>query len=89
MFELRAWEIKSIIKGYRRRNRDAWDMARMIGFTVAKCFGAKFRKFSDYIEYPWDKVNMAKARKLNEDEVCELLNEIKRENEKLKVHQTC
>ena len=78
LFQLREWEICAIIKGYRRRHREEWEMARHVGMTVCCALGADIKTASEYLPLPWDN----DSHSITEEEARELLDLIDKENEK-------
>lgn len=77
LYVLRQWEIRAIIKGYRRRNREQWDMTRLLGVTFANVMGAKINSFADFFPLPWDKNG---THEITEQEAKELMALMEREN---------
>ena len=78
LYQLREWEIIAIIKGYRRRNREQWEMHRHVGMTICCALGAKLSSANEYLPLPWDNDN---ATKIAEEEARELVELMQRESE--------
>ena len=79
LYKLRFWEINAIIKGYRRRYREHWEMMRHLGLTFCNLMGAKLNSVHDYLPLPWD--DKFAGKELTEEEVNELLELMRKENE--------
>lgn len=78
LYQLREWEIIAIIKGYRRRNREQWEMHRHVGMTICCALGAKLNSANEYLPLPWDNDN---ASTISEEEARELVELMQRESE--------
>ena len=81
LYQLREWEVCAIIKGYRRRHREEWEMTRHVGMTVCCALGADIKTPSDYLPLPWDDNS---SRTITEEEARELIELMQRENEEAK-----
>ena len=79
LYVLKLWEINSIVKGYRRRNREHWEMSRHLGLTICNVMGAKIDSAHDYLPLPWDDITTKKE--LTEEDVNELMELMRKENE--------
>ena len=79
LYTLRLWEINAIVKGYRRRTREHWEMIRHIGLTFCNVMGAKIDSAHDYLPLPWD--DKATSKELTEEEVNQLMELMRKENE--------
>ena len=79
LYTLRLWEINAIVKGYRRRTREHWEMTRHLGLTFCNVMGAKINSAHDYLPLPWD--DKATSKELTEEEVDQLLELMRKENE--------
>lgn len=57
LYELKHWEILSIIRGYRRRAHTAWETTRWQTFLIAKMLGAKDigNSPAEWHPMPWEK----------------------------------
>lgn len=59
LYELRFWEIQSIIRGYRLRARPTWESARMTAFwimsSMADLSKSGIHSDRDLIKFPWEK----------------------------------
>jgi hypothetical protein len=54
LYELVWWEIKSIIKGYRRRNKTELECNRLFTYYILCAMGAKIDKPEDLQKFSWD-----------------------------------
>ena len=59
LYELRWWEVRAILRGYNRRHRDAWSIARWQTYHLMAVSGADLEKAHiysplDLIRFPWD-----------------------------------
>lgn len=82
LHQLAMWEIRSIVKGYRRRASVVWDSSRWQTFVWLKARGVKeISKPEDLLNFPWDNVS---GTPMDEDERRELQEVIRAENERLK-----
>ena len=86
LYNLRFWEINAIIKGYRRRYREHWEMMRYLGLTFCNLLGAKLNSVHDYLPLPWD--DKFSGKELTEEEVNELLELMRKENEAIENEQS-
>ena len=60
-YGLKWWEIRSIVRGYNRRNRDLWSSTRWQTYNLMSSFcgseamqKAGIHKPTDLIKFPWD-----------------------------------
>ena len=81
LYVLKLWEINAIVKGYRRRNREHWEMSRHLGLTICNVMGAKIDSAHDYLPLPWDDITTKKE--LSEEDVNELMELMRKENEEI------
>ena len=79
LYTLKLWEINAIVKGYRRRNREHWEMSRHLGLTICNVMGAKIDSAHDYLPLPWDDITTKKE--LTEKDVNDLMELMRKENE--------
>lgn len=79
LYVLKLWEINAIVKGYRRRNREHWEMSRHLGLTICNVMGAKIDSAHVYLPLPWDDITT--KRELTEKDVNELMELMRKENE--------
>ncbi len=60
IYEMRAWHIRQVIKGYYRRNRDMWSAMRWQTYNLMCVSMADLKQAGihgplDLIRFPWDK----------------------------------
>jgi hypothetical protein len=54
--ELKLWEIRAIVRGYRRRAALTWEPARFQTYAWLSARGAKnIRRPQDVVTFPWEK----------------------------------
>lgn len=58
LYELHLWEIRSILAGYRRRERVQWETTRWQTWCILNALGAKIHSFSDLLPLPWEDENI-------------------------------
>ena len=46
-------EVESFIDGLNRRNREAWEQTRLLGFIIAQSNSTKTLKQTDILRFPW------------------------------------
>lgn len=68
LYDLKWWEVKSIIRGYHARHHAGWEQARLIAFTVF-CTVAKDppKLPEDWIRFTWEKQSIP-----SEDDIMDL-----------------
>lgn len=54
LYELRLWEIRSILSGYRRRDRVQWETIRWQTWCILNALGAKIHSLADLLPLPWE-----------------------------------
>lgn len=47
-------EVESFLEGINRRNRDAWEQTRLLGYIIAQSNSTKTLKQTDILRFPWD-----------------------------------
>lgn len=79
--DLRWWEVKAIIRGYNRRHRDVWSVARWQTYHLmaAQVGGKELEKAgimspTDLLPLPWD--TKAASKLPTEEEVADMVAEI-------------
>ena len=87
LYDLRLWEIRSIIKGYRLRARTAWESARLNAFFIMSSMAdlrkAGIYRDTDLIKFPWEKMIVDRDDQPTSEEVERLREMMRRENAKL------
>lgn len=81
LHELKWWEIKLIIRGYRKRERTFCTMTRWAAFMTVSAF-ADLKKVGihsaeDLLRFPWEKTELP-----SEEDIEELRQLLKNENKK-------
>lgn len=75
LYDLKLWELDSIVTGYRRRAIELWNSTRWQTFYILNAMGAKsITKPKDIQEFPWDRDD--DAAELTVDEVNDIKAEI-------------
>ena len=56
LYELKWWEVKSIIRGYNARHHHGWEQARLIAYNAHYCMGSKdpIPIVSEWIKFSWE-----------------------------------
>lgn len=56
-YDLRWWEVKSIIRGYNARHHVGWEQARLVAYSAHYCMGSKdpVPPVSEWLKFPWEK----------------------------------
>lgn len=79
LYELRFWEVRRIIRGYRNRQRPSWEQARLNAFFIMSAMadlkGAGINNDLDLITFPWEREEM-EANLPSEEEVADMTNMI-------------
>ena len=82
LYELRFWEVRRIIRGYRRRQRPSWEQARLNAFYIMSAMAdlskAGIRSDRDLITFPWEK-EVTKRESLPRDEEVEEMRQLMKE----------
>lgn len=68
LYDLKLWEIRSIIRGYRKRAALTWEPARFQTFCWLKARGAQIYRPQEIAKFPWE----GKAEPMSQKEVEEL-----------------
>lgn len=83
LYELSWWEIKAIIKGYRRRSKTILESARLYTYYILCAQGAKIDSPEKLQKFTWDDENRQQER-ISEEEVAELQALIAESNAQLR-----
>lgn len=80
LYDLRWWEVKSIIRGYNARHHHGWEQARLVAYNARFCMGSKdpLPTVTEWIKFPWEK---EPSEPITEDEREELVAEMNAWNE--------
>lgn len=77
LYELRLWEIRSILSGYRRRERIPWETIRWQTWCILNALGAKIHAMEDLLPLPWeDEIDDAPSQ----DDIAKLRAQMRAEN---------
>lgn len=84
LYELKFWEIRAIIRGYRNREHTAWEASRLNAFFIMSSMsdlrkGGIFRD-TDLIKFPWENERAEPGNQPTKKEVEELRELMRREN---------
>jgi hypothetical protein len=57
LYDLKFWEIRSIIRGYNARYHAGWEQARFVGYNAHYCMGSKdpVPDVEQWWPFPWEK----------------------------------
>lgn len=47
-------EVEAFLTGFNRRNREAWEQTRVIGYIIAQANSTKKLEQTDILRFPWD-----------------------------------
>jgi hypothetical protein len=87
LYELRHWQVRAIIKGYRRRQQPSWEQARMNAFYImsaqANLSESGVYTDRDLLRFPWEEAE-APAGLPDEDEVQRQRNMLQNLNKQTK-----
>lgn len=86
LYYMRWWEVRSVISGYRRRERLTWTVARWQTFMLMHNGMTDLRKAgiytaSDLLPFPWEKTDAAPV--VSDEEVERLQRMMREENKKI------
>ena len=84
LYELKWWEIKSIIRGYNARHHHGWEQARLIAYNAHYCMGSKdpVPTVTEWIKFPWEKEHDTPVSQSDIDELQAEMNAINAMNAK-------
>ena len=87
-YELRWWEVRAIIRGYRKRYHPGWEQARLVAYNAHYCMGSKTTPpiVSEWLPFTWEKEESIES-KLTESDISEMQKMINEENKRLKAEQ--
>ena len=78
LYRMQWWEIRSVIRGYERRKRDPWSIARWHAYNIMAAMPycdltkAGIYHPTDLIHFPWDNDDTD----ISDDEAADLVNDI-------------
>lgn len=70
-------EVESFLEGLNRRNRDAWEQTRLLGYIIAQSNSTKTLKQTDILRFPWDNEEEKEDASVTEDEMKRLRDKAK------------
>lgn len=70
-------EVESFLEGLNRRNRDAWEQTRLLGYIIAQSNSTKTLKQTDILRFPWDDEAEKEDTSVTEDEMKRLRDKAK------------
>ena len=87
LYELKLWEINSIVEGYRRRSHTTWESTRWQTFLLLCALGAKnIHHPDDIVKFPWEiKDAEGDDDTMTEEDVIAMQEEIAMINQRLKL----
>lgn len=70
-YELKWWEVKSIIRGYNARHHHSWEQARLVAYNAHFCMGSKnpIPIITKWLPFPWEKEETKSLTKEEQDEL--------------------
>ena len=87
LYDLRLWEIRSIIKGYRLRARTVWESSRLNAFFIMSSMAdlrkAGIYRDTDLVKFPWEKVAIDHDDQPSSEDVERLRELMRQENARL------
>lgn len=83
LYDLRLWEIRAIVRGYRLRARTAWESTRMAAYFIMSSMTdlskAGIHRDTDLVKFPWETEHA--GRDVTDEEIEQLRELIRKENE--------
>ena len=85
LYELKAWQLQAVIKGYYRRSRDMWSAVRWQTYNLMCVSMADLKKAgiyrpTDLIKFPWDKDDTQMGNLPTKSEMEEMQREMREMN---------
>lgn len=78
LYDLKFWEIRSIIRGYNARHHAGWEQARLVAYNAHYCMGSKnpIPDIEQWITFPWEKPDPIPQEDIDDiqDELNAILN---------------
>lgn len=81
LHNMQWWEIRSVVRGYERRKRDPWSIARWHAYNIMAAMPycdltkAGIYHPTDLIRFPWDNDDEHNTA-ISDDEAADLVNDI-------------
>lgn len=71
-------EVEAFLTGFNRRNREAWEQTRVIGYIIAQANSTKKLEQTDILRFPWDNENETnKDTQVSDEEMLRLREKAK------------
>lgn len=84
LYDLRLWEIRAIVRGYRRRAALTWEPARWQSYIWLRARGAKeYHRPQDVLKFPWELERGETSEPISDEEVERIREQIREENARL------
>ena len=87
LYDLKLWEIRCIIKGYRNRAHTQWESVRLGAFFVMSAMTdmrkAGIHRDTDLIKFPWETLRIETGDQPTPEQVQQLRELMRQENAKL------
>lgn len=89
LYEMKAWQLQAVIRGYQRRNHDLWSATRwqtyhLMAVSMADITEAGIHQPTDLIRFPWEDISAAdEMPKTSKEEAERLRRLMQEENERL------
>jgi len=80
-YELKWWEVKSIIRGYNARHHYGWEQARLVAYNARFCMGSKktIPTVTNWLKFPWE-MKRLNAKPVSDEDIDDLLADINAAN---------
>lgn len=84
LYDLKLWEIRSIIKGYRLRARTVWESSRLNAFFIMSSMAdlrkAGIYRDTDLVKFPWEKMRVERDDQPTSEDVERLREQMRQWN---------
>lgn len=91
LYDLKLWEIRAIVKGYRNRTHTIWESSRLNAFfimsTMADLRKAGVHHDTDLIRFPWERAKVDADNQPTKEEVERMRELMRKENEAAKLRK--
>lgn len=82
LYDLKLWEIRAIVRGFRLRSRTAWESTRMAAYFIMSSMTdlqkAGIHRDTDLVRFPWEK---EKEADVSDEDIEHLRELVRKENE--------
>lgn len=75
MDKMEFYEIRALMKYQYYAHKDDWEQARLVSYLIAQVNSKRKLKFSDIIEFEWDKENEKINQSVSNEEIAKLRKE--------------